>query len=237
MSTHLNNSWDELFEEEVNKEYFKKLRETIIDEYRNYTVYPPKKDILSAFGYTDYHNVKVVIIGQDPYISPNQAHGLCFSVNEGVKCPPSLVNIYKALEYDLQIPPTTNGELVGWAKQGVLLLNSVLTARAGASGSHAKIGWERFTDNVIELLEKNDNPIVYLLWGSFAKSKAKLIHNPNHLILTSVHPSPLSFFNGFLECKHFSKANDYLTAHNTTPIKWEIRSSKEYDMAFNSEKI
>ena len=167
----------------------------------------------------------MVIIGQDPYIGAHQANGMCFSVRDGVKCPPSLVNIYKALEYDLGIPPSDSGDLTGWAEQGVLLLNAVLTVRAGASGSHAGMGWERFTDFVISLLNKSEKPIVFMLWGGYAKKKGRLIDNPRHLALTSVHPSPLSFYQGFLECRHFSKANAFLVANGRDPIDWSKRKA------------
>ncbi len=228
MASHLGNSWDELLRGEFDSEYFDRLREFLRAEYAAHTVYPPKRDILAAFAHTPYENVKVVVIGQDPYIGERQANGMCFSVGEGVKCPPSLVNIYKALEYDLGIPPTSCGDLSGWAEQGVLLLNAVLTVRAGASGSHAGKGWERFTDFVISLLNKSEKPIVFMLWGGYAKKKGALITDPKHLILTSVHPSPLSFYQGFLECRHFSKANEFLAANGRTPIRWELRSLKEY---------
>ena len=181
MASHLGNSWDELLRGEFDSEYFDRLREFLRAEYAAHTVYPPKRDILAAFAHTPYENVKVVVIGQDPYIGERQANGMCFSVGEGVKCPPSLVNIYKALEYDLGIPPTSCGDLSGWAEQGVLLLNAVLTVRAGASGSHAGKGWERFTDFVISLLNKSEKPIVFMLWGGYAKKRARSSRIPNIL--------------------------------------------------------
>ena len=227
MASHLGNSWDKLLRGQFDSEYFDKLREFLRAEYAAHTVYPPKKDILAAFAHTPYENVKVVIIGQDPYIGERQANGMCFSVGEGVKCPPSLVNIYKALEFDLGIPPTASGDLSGWAEQGVLLLNAVLTVRAGMSGSHAGRGWERFTDFVISLLNKSERPVVFMLWGGYAKKKGALITDPKHLILTSVHPSPLSFYQGFLQCRHFSQANDFLIKNGREPIRWELRSAKE----------
>lgn len=205
MASHLGNSWDSLLKAQFDSDYFDTLRAFLNEEYSSRVIYPPKRDILSAFAHTPFENVKVVIIGQDPYIGEGQANGMCFSVGEGVKCPPSLVNIYKALEYDMGIPPTDNGDLRGWAKQGVLLLNAVLTVRAGQSGSHAGKGWERFTDYVIRIINDSDTPTVFMLWGGYAKAKGKLVTNPKHLVLTSVHPSPLSFYQGFLECRHFSK--------------------------------
>ena len=228
MNVQIEPSWKQRLAGEFEKPYFAALTDFVRQEYRTATCYPPGKLIFNAFNLCPFDKVKVVIIGQDPYHGPGQAHGLCFSVNDGVKCPPSLVNIYKALEYDLGIPPTTCGDLGGWAEQGVLLLNAVLTVRAGASGSHAGKGWERFTDYVISLLNKSEKPIVFMLWGGYAKKKGALITNPKHLILTSVHPSPLSFYQGFLQCKHFSKANKFLTENGREPIRWELRSVREY---------
>ena len=181
------------------------------------------KEILSAFEHTPYENVKVVILGQDPYHGYGQAHGMSFSVRKGVKCPPTLVNIYKALEYDLGIPQSDCGDLTDWADEGVLLLNTVLTVREGKPQSHANIGWERFTDSVIKMVNDSPYPTVFMLWGNPAKAKAKLIDESKHLVLKCVHPSPLSFYNGFLECKHFSKANDFLSKHGRTPIDWSRR--------------
>ena len=220
MASHLGNSWDSLLKAQFDSDYFDTLRAFLNEEYSSRVIYPPKRDILSAFAHTPFENVKVVIIGQDPYIGEGQANGMCFSVGEGVKCPPSLVNIYKALEYDMGIPPTDNGDLRGWAKQGVLLLNAVLTVRAGQSGSHAGKGWERFTDYVIRIINDSDTPTVFMLWGGYAKAKGKLVTNPKHLVLTSVHPSPLSFYQGFLECRHFTKANGCLIDNGRTPVDW-----------------
>lgn len=224
MASHLGNSWDSLLKAQFDSDYFDTLRAFLNEEYSSRVIYPPKRDILSAFAHTPFENVKVVIIGQDPYIGEGQANGMCFSVGEGVKCPPSLVNIYKALEYDMGIPPTDNGDLRGWAKQGVLLLNAVLTVRAGQSGSHAGKGWERFTDYVIRIINDSDTPTVFMLWGGYAKAKGKLVTNPRHLVLTSVHPSPLSFYQGFLECRHFSKANGFLIDNGRTPVDWSKRA-------------
>ena len=205
MASHLNNSWDELLKGEFDSEYFDKLRDFLNKEYAAHTVYPPKRDILSAFAHTPYENVKVVIIGQDPYIGERQANGMCFSVNDGVKCPPSLVNIYKALEYDLGIPPTTCGDLGGWAEQGVLLLNAVLTVRAGASGSHAGKGWERFTDYVISLLNKSENPLSLCFGAATPKRRARLSQTPN---ISFSHPCTLRrspFTKAFCSANIFPK--------------------------------
>ena len=201
------------------------------EEYRNGRVYPPMKEILAAFEYSSYDDTEVVILGQDPYHGAGQANGLCFSVGEGVACPPSLVNIYKALQYDLGIEPTSCGDLRGWAKQGVLLLNSVLTVREGRPQSHAGKGWERFTDAVVAMLAARQKPLVFMLWGGYAKRKGAMIDKTRHLVLESVHPSPLSFYQGFLECRHFSKANAFLTAHGMRPIDWSKRSLAEYEAA------
>lgn len=223
MSSHLNNSWDEKLESEFSKDYFEDIRKFLRKEYGEYRVYPPMKEILSAFEYTPYEKVRAVILGQDPYHGYGQANGLCFSVRKGVKCPPSLVNIYKALEYDLGIPVSGCGDLTGWAKEGVLLLNTVLTVREGCPQSHSKIGWERFTDAVIRMISDSPYPTVFMLWGNPAKAKEKLIDTQKHLVLKSVHPSPLSFYNGFLECRHFSKANEFLKAHGRGEIDWSRR--------------
>ena len=223
MSSHLGNSWDEKLESEFSKDYFEDIRKFLRKEYSQYQVYPPMKEILSAFEYTPYEKVKVVILGQDPYHGYGQANGLCFSVRKGVKCPPSLVNIYKALEYDLGIPVSDCGDLTGWAKEGVLLLNTSLTVREGCPQSHSKIGWERFTDAVIKMVSDSPYPTVFMLWGNPAKAKEKLIDTSRHLVLKSVHPSPLSFYNGFLECRHFSKANEFLKAHARGEIDWSRR--------------
>lgn len=223
MSSHLNNSWDEKLESEFSKDYFEDIRKFLRKEYGEYRVYPPMKEILSAFEYTPCEKVRAVILGQDPYHGYGQANGLCFSVRKGVKCPPSLVNIYKALEYDLGIPVSDCGDLTGWAKEGVLLLNTVLTVREGCPQSHSKIGWERFTDAVIRMISDSPYPTVFMLWGNPAKAKEKLIDTQKHLVLKSVHPSPLSFYNGFLECRHFSKANEFLKAHGRGEIDWSRR--------------
>lgn len=223
MSSHLGNSWDDKLESEFSKDYFEDIRKFLRKEYGEYRVYPPMKEILAAFEYTPYEKVRAVILGQDPYHGFGQANGLCFSVRKGVKCPPSLVNIYRALEYDLGIPVSDCGDLTGWAKEGVLLLNTSLTVREGCPQSHSKIGWERFTDAVIKMISDSPYPTVFMLWGNPAKAKEKLIDTSKHLVLKSVHPSPLSFYNGFLECKHFSKANEFLKAHGRGEIDWARR--------------
>lgn len=223
MSSHLGNSWDDKLESEFSKDYFEDIRKFLRKEYGEYRVYPPMKEILAAFEYTPYEKVRAVILGQDPYHGFGQANGLCFSVRKGVKCPPSLVNIYRALEYDLGIPVSDCGDLTGWAKEGVLLLNTSLTVREGCPQSHSKIGWERFTDAVIKMISDSPYPTVFMLWGNPAKAKEKLIDTSKHLVLKSVHPSPLSFYNGFLECKHFSKANEFLKAHGRGEIDWSRR--------------
>lgn len=218
-------TFQELYNQEKEKEYFKRLAEFVNYEYKHYTVYPPKDSIFSALKACELENIKVVILGQDPYHNENQAHGMCFSVPTSQKeIPPSLINIYKELNSDLGCYIPNNGYLKKWADQGVLLLNTVLTVRAHNANSHAGRGWEIFTDKVIETLNKSDQPLVFLLWGKPAQSKIKLLNNPKHLILTAPHPSPLSSYRGFFGCKHFSKANNYLEKHNLTPIDWQIEN-------------
>jgi len=218
----IGNDWDTILEGEFEKEYYRKLRSFLVDEYRTKIIYPSMYDIFNALKFTAYRDVKVVILGQDPYHEPNQAHGLCFSVKKGVQKPPSLVNIFKELQSDLGIQPPEHGCLETWAKQGVLLLNAVLTVRQGQANSHKGKGWEIFTDQVIKYLNEREEPMVFLLWGANAKAKAELITNKNHLILTAAHPSPLSAFNGFFGCSHFSKANDFLSKIGER-IDWEIK--------------
>lgn len=220
---NLGNDWDEILSEEFRKDYYLKIREILKREYVTQKIYPDMYDIFNALKYTAYHDVKVVIIGQDPYHQPGQAHGLCFSVKKGVAIPPSLQNIYKELHADLQIPFASHGELTSWAHQGVLMLNNVLTVRDSQPNSHKTIGWEIFTDKVIEILNYREKPIVFLLWGANARKKAELITNPAHLKLTAAHPSPLSAYNGFFGCKHFSRANRFLLENGMKPIDWEIR--------------
>lgn len=217
------NEWDVLLAEELEKPYYQELRRFLAAEYRNGTVYPDQYDIFNALKYTTYSGVRVVILGQDPYHGPNQAHGLSFSVKQGIQPPPSLVNIYKEIRSDLGIDNLgKHGELTNWAKQGILLLNAVLTVRAGEANSHKDKGWEQFTDSVIRLLNLREDPVVFLLWGANAAKKQVLITNPCHLILKAAHPSPLSAYNGFFGCRHFSQTNDFLTSHGFAPIDWSI---------------
>ena len=219
---HLGNSWDDILKEEFVKEYYLKLRAFLKQEYASQTIYPHMNNIFNALKYTAYEDVKAVILGQDPYHGPDQAHGLCFSVQRGVNPPPSLQNMFKELNSDLGLPIPRHGELTKWAEQGVLLLNTVLTVRAGQANSHKGMGWEIFTDRIIELLNQREKPIVFLLWGGPAKTKTKLITNQNHYILSTVHPSPLSAYNGFFGCKHFSKTNEILKYLGETEIDWNI---------------
>lgn len=220
----LKNDWHDLLNEEFNKEYYLKLRQVLIKEYQTKTVYPDKYDIFNALHYTPYGKVKVVIIGQDPYHGPGQAHGLSFSVKPGVGLPPSLLNIFKELQDDLGCYIPNNGYLKKWADQGVLLLNTVLTVVAGQANSHRSLGWEQFTDRVISLLNEKTDPLVFILWGSHAQAKMKLITNERHYILKSPHPSPLSASRGFFKSKPFSKTNAILTAVGKTPIDWQIEN-------------
>jgi uracil-DNA glycosylase len=215
------NHWDHLLAEEFQKEYYRKLREFLVEEYRTKVIYPSMYDIFKALILTDYEDVKVVILGQDPYHGPGQAHGLCFSVPEGISLPPSLQNIYKEIENDLQIKMNPSGDLTCWAKEGVLLLNTVLTVRANQANSHRGKGWELFTDKIIELLNAREKPIVFILWGNNAKAKIEKIDNPHHLVLTAPHPSPLSAYYGFFGCRHFSKTNNFLKSRNIPPINWQ----------------
>ena len=221
----IGNDWDDILAGEFDKEYYKKLRQFLITEYRNGTVYPDMNDIFNALKYTPYSKVRAVILGQDPYHEPGQAHGMAFSVRKGVEQPPSLVNIFKELEEDLGIPRPSkdNGYLVPWAEQGVLLLNTVLTVRAHAANSHQNKGWEMFTDRVIELLNEREQPMVFILWGGKAKAKSALITNNRHLVLTGAHPSPLSAYNGFFGGRYFSRTNEFLSEHGEGEIDWEIR--------------
>ncbi len=219
---NIGNSWDEMLEGEFQKEYYLKLREFLAREYKTRTVYPDMYDIFNALRYTSYEDVKAVIIGQDPYHGPGQAHGLSFSVKKGIEQPPSLKNIFKEIQDDLGIVPPNHGELIKWAQQGVLLLNAVLTVRAGEANSHKGMGWEHFTDKVITLLNQRQQPMVFLLWGANARQKKQLITNPGHKILETVHPSPLSAYNGFFGCRHFSAANEFLKASGQSPIDWSL---------------
>lgn len=218
----ISNDWEEKLKPEYKKEYYKNLYKTVNEEYASRQIFPPADDIFNAFHLTPLKDVKCVIIGQDPYHNDGQAHGLCFSVKPEVDIPPSLVNIYKELETDMNCKIPNNGYLVKWAKQGVLLLNSVLTVRAHQANSHQGIGWEQFTDAVINILNEEDRPIVFLLWGKPAQNKAAKLNNPNHLILKAPHPSPLSAYRGFFGCKHFSQTNAFLESHGLAPIDWQI---------------
>ena len=218
----ISNDWLQPLQKEFKKPYYRKLYDTVKREYSTYQVFPPADDIFNAFHLTPLSEVKVVILGQDPYHNVNQAHGLCFSVQPTVEIPPSLENIYKELHDDLGCKIPNNGYLVKWAKQGVLLLNTVLTVRAHQANSHQNIGWEQFTDAVIEILDQQDRPMVFLLWDKPAQRKKAMLHNPNHLILEAPHPSPLSAYRGFFGCRHFSKTNQFLEEHGLTPIDWQI---------------
>jgi uracil-DNA glycosylase len=215
------NGWDELFLEEFNKPYFKNLKNFLLQEYATRTVYPPKSLILNAFDQTPYDKVKVVILGQDPYYNPGQAMGMSFSVNKGVAVPKSLQNMFKEIADDIGRPSAIEGgDLTPWARQGVLLLNTVLTVVAGQPNSHKGVGWETFTDAVINKLNSRNTPTVFLLWGRNALDKRALITNPTHLVLTAAHPSPLSAFNGFFGCRHFSKTNEFLRKNGLEEIVW-----------------
>lgn len=219
---HIGNEWDALLADEIKKDYYLRLREFLKQEYTTRRIYPPMEDIFNALRHTSYSDVRAVILGQDPYHGVGQAHGMCFSVKKGTPPPPSLQNIFKELKADLGIDPPNHGELTQWADNGVLLLNTVLTVREGQANSHRGMGWEHFTDRVIQLLNERQQPIVFLLWGGNARSKANLITNPQHLVLQCAHPSPLSAYNGFFGCRHFSKTNEFLTQHGMQPINWKL---------------
>jgi len=218
----IDDSWYEQLQDEFSKEYFAKLKEFLVNEKKQNIVFPPGSQIFNAFDTTPFDKVKVVILGQDPYHTPGFAHGLCFSVQYGVQIPKSLQNIYKELNSDIGFRIPNHGNLTKWAEQGVFLLNATLTVRAHMAGSHQNHGWETFTDKVISTLSEKKENIVFLLWGSYAKAKSVLIDHNKHLVLTAAHPSPLSAYNGFFGCKHFSKTNEYLKAHNITPIDWSL---------------
>ncbi|MBU5483941.1 uracil-DNA glycosylase [Clostridium sp. MSJ-11] len=220
----LKNDWQDLLEDEFKKDYYLKLRKFLINEYRTKIIYPDMYDMFNALHYTQYKDVKVVILGQDPYHGPNQAHGLSFSVKPGVPAPPSLMNIYKELNSDLGCFIPNNGYLKKWTDQGVMLLNTVLTVRGGQANSHKDMGWEHFTDKVISLLNHREDPIVFILWGNNAQSKLNIINNSRHYIIKSTHPSPLSAHRGFLGSKPFSKANNFLTSIGKDPIDWQIEN-------------
>ena len=218
----IGNNWDILLKDEYKKEYFIKLMDFIKNEYKTKTIYPKQNEVFNAFRYTDYDNVKVVILGQDPYHGPKQAEGLSFSVSNEVLKPPSLKNIFKELESDLKIPFPEANSLKKWSKEGVLLLNAVLTVEEHKPTSHKDQGWEIFTDDVINILNEKDTPIVFILWGSYARAKKSLITNPIHLVIESAHPSPFSAYNGFFGSKPFSKTNEFLKKNNIKEIDWRV---------------
>ncbi len=220
MDVRIESSWKERLAEEFEKEYFLRLTAFVRREYSEGTVYPPGRLIFNAFDLCPFDRVKVVIIGQDPYHGPGQAHGLCFSVNDGVPPPPSLVNIFKEIQSDLGQPIPSSGNLTRWAEQGVLLLNATLTVRAGQAGSHQRQGWEQFTDAVIRHLATERRHLVFILWGAYAQKKGALVDPSRHLVLSSAHPSPLSAWNGFFGNRHFSLANEYLVQNGQEPIRW-----------------
>lgn len=222
MNLQIDPSWKAALANEFTQDYFAKLMDFVANERATHTIYPPEHQVFEAFNRTPFEQVKVVILGQDPYHGPNQAHGLCFSVQRGVAIPPSLRNVYKELQVDLGITPPSHGHLVRWAQQGVLLLNATLTVRADSAGSHQKHGWERFTDAAIAAVAQHRQHVVFILWGNYAQSKATLVDDTKHCILKAAHPSPLSASRGFLGCKHFSKANAYLEQHEISAIDWEI---------------
>ncbi len=220
MDVRIESSWKSRFREEFEKEYFVRLTEFVKEEYRTRTVFPPGALIFNAFNLCPFDRIKVVIIGQDPYHGPGQAHGLCFSVRDGVELPPSLINIFKEIESDLGYRPKPSGNLERWASQGVLLLNATLTVCAHQAGSHQRKGWEEFTDSVIRITNTEKENLVFLLWGSYAQKKGESIDRSSHLVLESVHPSPLSAARGFFGNKHFSRCNDYLKEKGIEPINW-----------------
>ena len=225
---NLGNDWDKLLKEEFNKPYYLALRQFLIEEYRTQVIYPPKEDLFNALKATSYQDTKVVILGQDPYHGLGQAHGMAFSVNPGIAIPPSLRNIYKELQDSLGCSIPDNGYLMPWAKQGVLLLNTVLTVRAGQPQSHQNKGWEILTDEIIKLLNQKDETVIFLLWGSPAKKKMNLITNPKHVVLTAVHPSPLSAHRGFFGCNHFKQVYEILERQGRETIDWQISNLKEH---------
>lgn len=220
----ISGSWEQALKGEFSKDYYRQLFVKIREEYQTRTIYPPADDIFNAFHFTPLEDVKVVILGQDPYHEPGQAHGLCFSVKPHVQIPPSLVNIYKELEDDLGCYIPNNGYLEKWARQGVLMLNTVLTVRAHQANSHKDIGWEQFTDAAIRVLADQDRPMVFVLWGKPAQRKKEMIYNPKHLVLESAHPSPLSAYRGFFGSRPFSRINEYLKTNGLTPIDWQIEN-------------
>ncbi len=220
MDVKIDESWKKHLAPEFQKEYFKKLTDFVREEYHTTRIYPPGNLIFNSFNLCPFDKVKVVIIGQDPYHGPGQAHGLCFSVNDGVQFPPSLQNIFKEIKSDIGSPIPTTGNLTRWAQQGVLLLNATLTVREHQAGSHQKKGWEEFTDAAIQSLANEKEHLVFILWGAYAQKKGAFIDRERHLVLSSAHPSPLSAYNGFFGNRHFSRTNEYLVANGETPIEW-----------------
>ena len=218
----IGNSWDKVLKEMFDSKEYQAFFQKIEKEYQNKIIYPKKENIYNALKLTPYENVKVVIVGQDPYHGENEAHGLSFSVQRGIKLPPSLKNIYKEISNDLNIVEPNCGDLTSWAKEGVLLLNSVLTVEKDKPASHTKIGWNKYTDYIIQKINEKEKPVVFILWGNFAKTKKELITNPKHLIITSAHPSPFSARNGFFGSKPFSKTNEFLKENNIKPINWQL---------------
>ncbi|HOL74767.1 MAG TPA: uracil-DNA glycosylase [Bacteroidales bacterium] len=221
MNPHIESSWLEVLKDEFQQPYFIEIKKFLLEDKKKYRVFPPGQLIFNAFNLTPFDKVKIVIIGQDPYHGYGQAHGLCFSVPKGIAKPPSLQNIFKELKEDLNINPPDHGDLTGWARQGVFLLNAILTVRENTPESHRNIGWENFTNAAIKNLSDKKEHLVFMLWGAYAQEKEKLIENTKHLILKAAHPSPFSANRGFFGCHHFSKANQYLIANNIDPIKWE----------------
>lgn len=219
---NIGNDWDEVLSDLFQSENYKKIREFLKEEYSTYTIYPSMYDIFNAFKMTPYKSIKAVILGQDPYHEPNQAHGLCFSVKDGCVPPPSLINIFKEMKSDLGLQPPKNGDLTKWAERGVLLLNTTLTVRRGAANSHSKCGWTAFTDEVIKKISAREKPVVFILWGGNARAKKPLIDTERHFIVESAHPSPLSCYNGFFGSKPFSKTNGFLERVGEEPINWNL---------------
>ncbi|MDD3875610.1 MAG: uracil-DNA glycosylase [Bacteroidales bacterium] len=225
MNPNIEESWKKEFQDEFEADYFQSLKNFLIEEKKKYIIYPQGKHIFEAFNLTPFDKVKVVIIGQDPYHGHAQAHGLCFSVQDGIKHPPSLVNIFKELQSDLNIRPPVSGNLTPWAKQGVLLINATLTVRASQAGSHQNKGWENFTDAAIKKLSEKKEGLVFLLWGNFAIAKEGLIDARKHFLLKAAHPSPFSVYRGFFGCKHFSQTNNILQKTGKSPINWDLNVS------------
>lgn len=219
---NIGNDWDEVLSDLFQSENYKKIREFLKEEYSTYTIYPSMYDIFNAFKMTPYKSIKAVILGQDPYHEPNQAHGLCFSVKDGCVPPPSLINIFKEMKSDLGLEPPKSGDLTKWAERGVLLLNTTLTVRRGAANSHSKCGWTAFTDEVIKKISAREKPVVFILWGGNARAKKPLIDTERHFIVESAHPSPLSCYNGFFGSKPFSKTNGFLVRVGEEPINWNL---------------